>query len=63
MKKSTVDKAGNVVCPKCGAKNQFTVKRTTKAKWIGVATVGAGVIAMPKRLSCNGCGTNLKRTA
>jgi len=36
-------------------------KRTGKAKWVGVLTVGVGVAAMPKRLKCNGCGENLKR--
>ena len=62
MKSTYVDPAtGDVVCPVCGARNQFTVKRTAKAKWTGIATVGVGMAAMPKRLSCNGCGTNLKR--
>lgn len=62
MKSTYVDpKSGDVVCPVCGARNQFTVKRTAKAKWAGIATVGVGMAAMPKRLSCNGCGTNLKR--
>ena len=62
MKSTYVDpNTGDVVCPVCGARNQFTVKRTAKAKWTGIATVGVGMAAMPKRLSCNGCGTNLKR--
>src|SRR5262245_22370169 len=62
MKSTYVDPTtGDVVCPVCGARNQFTVKRTAKAKWMAVPTVGVGVLAMPKRLSCNGCGTNLKR--
>ena len=60
MKSTTVDEEGNVVCPKCGAKNQFAIKRTGKAKWAAVATVGVGVLAMPKRAKCLGCGTNLK---
>lgn len=62
MKSTYVDpKTGDVVCPVCGARNQFTAKRTAKAKWMAVPTIGVGVLAMPKRLSCNGCGTNLKR--
>ena len=62
MKRTVVDRAsGDVVCPSCGARNNFVSKRTGKAKLIGVATVGVGVVAMPKRLKCNGCGTNLKR--
>jgi hypothetical protein len=62
MKSTYVDpKTGDVVCPVCGARNQFTVKRTAKAKWAGVPTLGIGTLALPKRLSCNGCGTNLKR--
>lgn len=60
MKKTQVDSEGNVVCPKCGAKNAFALKRTAKAKVIGVATVGVGVLAMPKRAKCMGCGANLK---
>lgn len=61
MKSTVVDSDGDVRCPVCGARNSFTSKRTGKAKLIGVATVGVGVVAMPKRLKCNGCGTNLKR--
>lgn len=60
MKSTKVDQEGNVVCPECGAKNQFAIKRTGKAKLIGVATVGVGALAMPKRAKCMGCGTNLK---
>ena len=54
---------GDVVCPKCGARNQFVSKRTGKAKWMAIPTVGIGVLAAPKRLKCNGCGTNLKRAS
>jgi ribosomal protein S27E len=60
MKSTIVGEDGSVRCPVCGAVNSFTSKRTAKAKVIGVATVGVGVLAMPKRLKCNGCGTNLK---
>jgi uncharacterized OB-fold protein len=60
MKKTQVDEDGNVTCPKCGAKNQFAIKRTGKGKLIGVATLGVGAVAMPKRAKCMGCGTNLK---
>lgn len=60
MKSTVVDADGNVKCPVCGAVNSFTAKRTGKAKVAGVATIGIGVVAMPKRLRCNGCGTNLK---
>lgn len=63
VKRTVVDSSGDVRCPTCGARNSFTSKRTGKAKLIGVATVGVGVVAMPKRLKCNGCGTNLKRGA
>lgn len=52
MKKTQVDEAGDVRCPKCGAKS-FTSKRSGKGKMMG------GLIA-PKRLMCNGCGRYLK---
>jgi hypothetical protein len=54
MKSTIVDKDGDVRCPKCGARNSFITKRTAKGKM----TMG---IAAPKRIKCNGCGTNLKR--
>lgn len=60
MQETTVDKDGRVRCPKCGA-SDFSEKRTGKAKWMAVATIGVGVAAMPKRLKCRGCGQNLKR--
>lgn len=60
MKETQVDAEGNVRCPVCGA-TDFSDKRTGKAKLVGVATVGVGALAMPKRLKCRGCGTNLKR--
>ena len=62
MKSTVVGSDGSVRCPRCGAVNSFTAKRTGRAKLFGVATVGIGALAMPKRLKCNGCGTNLKRT-
>lgn len=62
MKRTVVDENGDVRCPKCGARNSFTVKRTGKAKWVAGMTMGVGALAMPKRLKCNGCGTNLKRS-
>ena len=69
MKKTKVLPDGSVACPKCGAVNSFTAKRTGRAKLlsvgVGVATLGVGGVAtaavMPKRLKCNGCGRNLKR--
>ncbi|MBI2692614.1 MAG: SHOCT domain-containing protein [Solirubrobacterales bacterium] len=60
MKRTYVDADGNVTCPKCGAKNSFTSKRSGKAKVLGVATVGVGAVATVKRLQCQGCGTYLK---
>lgn len=54
MRTTVVDEEGIVRCPKCGARDAFTVKRTVKGK------ISMGVVA-PKRLKCNGCGTNLKR--
>jgi hypothetical protein len=54
VKTTRVDSQGNVRCPVCGAINSFTVKRTGKGKLV----LG---VAAPKRLKCNGCGTNLKR--
>lgn len=68
MKTTQVDPDGTVRCPNCGA-TSFSEKRTGKAKWgvavTGVATLGigalVGVAAAPKRLKCNGCGTNLRR--
>jgi hypothetical protein len=60
MKSTRVDADGTVRCPVCGA-TAFDQKRTGKAKIVGFATVGVGVVAMPKRLKCRGCGTNLKR--
>jgi phage FluMu protein Com len=69
MRSTKVGADGNVRCPKCGAVNSFTSKRTGKAKLgaglLGVATFGvaglAAPVVMPKRLKCNGCGKNLKR--
>lgn len=61
MKTTVVDENGDVRCPKCGARNSFTTKRSGKAKLVGVATVGVGALVMPKRLKCNGCGIMLKR--
>ncbi len=58
MKTTQVDEEGNVRCPRCGSKS-FTSKRTGVGKLIGIATVGVGVLAVPKRLHCNGCGANL----
>lgn len=55
MKRTVVDENGDVRCPKCGAKNSFMTKRTGKGK------LTAGLLA-PKRLKCNGCGANLKRS-
>ena len=60
MRRVEVTPEGDVKCPVCGAKNQFAIKRTAKAKWMAVPTIGVGLAAMPKRLRCNGCGTNLK---
>ncbi|MGZ4560422.1 MAG: hypothetical protein ACXVXJ_05515 [Mycobacteriaceae bacterium] len=54
MKSTEVDADGTVRCPKCGA-NTFMTKRTVKGKIMG------GALLVPKRLKCNGCGTNLKR--
>ena len=69
MQSTFVDANGDVRCPNCGARNSFTSKRTGKAKIMtgvaAVATVGiaaaAAPVVIPKRLKCNGCGTNLKR--
>lgn len=61
MKSTIVTGDGQVRCPECGAVNSFTSKRTGKAKWAAGVTLGVGALAMPKRLKCNGCGTNLKR--
>jgi hypothetical protein len=63
MRSTIVGADGSVRCPRCGAVNSFTVKRTGKAKLVGLATVGVGMLAMPKRLKCNGCGINLKRSS
>lgn len=60
MKKTIVDEAGDVRCPHCNSRNSFVAKRSGMAKWIAVPTIGIGVLAMPKRLRCNGCGKNLK---
>lgn len=61
MKSTQLDANGDVRCPKCGARNSFTAKRTGKAKLGVLATGGVGVLATSKKLKCNGCGTNLKR--
>lgn len=62
MKSTIVYEDGSVRCPKCGASVLgAATKRTGKAKLVGVVTVGVGVVAMPKRLKCSGCGENLKR--
>lgn len=63
MKKTIIDEEGDVRCPKCGARNSFTVKRTGKAKVMGGLAVGVGALAAPKRLQCQGCGTYLKQGA
>lgn len=60
MKSTQVDSDGRVRCPVCGA-SDFSDKRTGKAKAAGFITLGVGVVAMPKRLKCRGCGENLKR--
>ncbi len=60
MLTTRVDAEGNVVCPKCRAKNAFVVKRTGKAKVMMGVTVGLGALAAPKRLRCMGCGSHLK---
>jgi large subunit ribosomal protein L7/L12 len=60
MKSTVIDADGNVTCPNCGAKNNFTSKRSGKAKGWGIATIGVFAVAMPKRLQCQGCGTYLK---
>lgn len=54
MKKTQVDQAGDVRCPKCNAKS-FSMKRSVKGKMMG------GLLA-PKRLKCQGCGAILKAT-
>ncbi len=59
MKSTEIDENGDVRCPKCGARNSFTAKRTGKAK---LMTLGVAMLAAPKRLKCNGCGANLKRS-
>lgn len=60
MKHTVLLADGRVACPKCGAVNSFTSKRTGKAKLLA-APLLITVVAMPKRLRCNGCGANLKR--
>ena len=60
MKSTQVTDEGDVRCPKCGARNQFTAKRTGKAKLLVVATGGMGAVATSKKLKCMGCGTNLR---
>jgi len=53
--------AEGVRCPKCGGQ-QFTAKRSKKGKFIGVVTVGAGVVLAPKtQVKCVTCGTMYKR--
>ena len=62
MKSTYVDRDGIVRCPKCHADMASAVsKRTGVAKVGGFATLGVGVVLMPKRLKCSGCGENLKR--
>lgn len=67
MKSTIVTADGQVKCPVCGGQ-QFTLKRTVKAK-LGAGLAGAftlgvggviGIAAMPKRVYCLGCGENLK---
>lgn len=59
MKSTIVEPDGTVRCPVCKG-TSFTLKRTAKAKVLGVATIGVGALAMPKRVYCMGCGANLK---
>jgi hypothetical protein len=61
MKSTVVSATGSVRCPNCGAYS-FRAQRTAKAKLAGVAVAGiVGLAVMPKRLKCDGCGTNLRR--
>jgi large subunit ribosomal protein L7/L12 len=63
MKSTVVDENGDVTCPRCGAKNNFTSKRSGKAKiGLGLMT-GPGALLAPKRLQCQGCGKYLKTAA
>ncbi len=53
--------AGGLACPKCGG-TQFKAKRGRLGKLIGVATVGVGALAVPKRwVKCETCGTEYQR--
>ena len=56
VRNPVVDQDGDVRCPKCGARNAFSVKRSGKGKLMGA-------MLAPKRLQCQGCGAYLKQTA
>jgi hypothetical protein len=52
---------GSLSCPKCGGQ-QFTAKRSKKAKALGGLAVGVGALAAPKtQVKCVTCGAMYKR--
>ncbi len=58
MQDIRVDEQGEFRCWKCGSKN-FNNKRTARAKALGVATGGIGLIGTAmthKKLKCQACG-------
>ena len=63
MKNVLVNADGDLLCPACGAKQQFSYRRTRGAKLAAGITVGVGMLAAPKRLQCLGCKEYLKTPA
>lgn len=52
---------GELVCPHCGAKQQFSYRRTAVGKVaMGVSVGLVGALALPKRLQCLGCQEYLR---
>lgn len=59
MEHIRIDAAGELYCPKCGAR-QFSNRRTRGAKLAMGVTAGVGALAAPKRMQCLGCREYLK---
>jgi len=53
--------SGQLACPKCGG-TQFTAKRSTTGKVVGITTLGVGGLLAPKsQVRCVACGMMFKR--
>lgn len=61
VKNVLINADGGLVCPGCGARQQFSYRRTAAGKVAMGVTAGVlGALALPKRLQCIGCQEYLK---